>query len=95
MKSIIDILGVIKVNFLQVCEEQYCEDQVFPLATNFLDRFLCTCAISRQQLQLLGATTLLLASKIRQCHALSIDLLVAYTDNSVTGDDMRVSKNVL
>lgn len=76
---------------IQVCEEQQCEDQVFPLAANFMDRFLCICKISRQQLQLLGATCLLVASKIRQCHPLQVDLLCAYTDNSITPTELRVS----
>nr|CAD7257593.1 unnamed protein product [Timema shepardi] len=74
-----------------VCEEQRCEDQVFPLAVNFLDRFLCRCSISRRQLQLTAAVSLLLASKIRQCHALSVDLLCFYTDHSITPDEMRDS----
>nr|CAD7193983.1 unnamed protein product [Timema douglasi] len=73
----------------EVCEEQRCEDQVFPLAVNFLDRFLCRCSISRRQLQLTAAVSLLLASKIRQCHALYVDLLCFYTDHSITPDEMR------
>lgn len=76
---------------LQVCDEQRCEEQIFPLAVNFMDRFLCVCAISRQQLQLVGTVCLLLATKLRQCHALTVDLLCAYTDNSVTPDQLRVS----
>uniref|UniRef100_A0A1B0D5I3 Cyclin-like domain-containing protein n=2 Tax=Phlebotomus papatasi TaxID=29031 RepID=A0A1B0D5I3_PHLPP len=74
---------------LELCDEQHTEEQVFPLAMNFLDRFLCECDISRQQLQLLGATCLLLASKIRQCIALSVDLLCAYTDFTVTPEQIR------
>lgn len=75
----------------KVCEEQQCEDQVFPLAVNFLDRFLCACAISRKQLQLAAAVCLLLASKIRQCHALGVDLLCFYSDHSIVPDELRVS----
>ncbi|KAJ9601044.1 hypothetical protein L9F63_000779, partial [Diploptera punctata] len=80
---------VVTTWMLEVCEEQSCEDQVFPLAVNFLDRFLCSCNISRRQLQLVGAVCLLLSSKIRQCHSLSVDLLCFYTDNSVTPQEMR------
>lgn len=76
-----------------MCDEQRCEEQVFPLAINYLDRFLCQCPISRQQFQLLGAVCLLLATKIRQCYALTADLLCAYTDFSVTPEEIRVSKN--
>ncbi|XP_066999557.1 G1/S-specific cyclin-D2 [Anabrus simplex] len=80
---------VVTTWMLEVCEEQRCENQVFPLAVNFVDRFLCCCPISRRQLQLVGSVCLLLASKIRQCHALSVDLLCVYTDHSVRPEDMR------
>ncbi|KAJ8944374.1 hypothetical protein NQ318_017693 [Aromia moschata] len=76
---------------MEVCEEQMCEDQVLPLAVNLMDRFLCVCAIKRQQLQLLGATCLLIASKIRSTNLLPIDLLCAYTDYSVTHAHIVVS----
>lgn len=76
--------------FYQVCEEQQCEEQVFPLAVSYMDRFLSQRAISRQQLQLLAVTAMLLASKFRQCHPLSVDLLCAYTDNSVHPSEVRV-----
>lgn len=56
-----------------------------------MDRFLCICPISRSQFQLLGAVCLLLATKIRQCYALTADLLCAYTDYSVKSDEIRVS----
>ncbi|KAJ8935124.1 hypothetical protein NQ314_012988 [Rhamnusium bicolor] len=75
---------VVTTWMMEVCEEQMCEDQLLPLAINLMDRFLCVCAIKRQQLQLLGATCLLISSKIRTTNILPIDLLCAYTDYSVT-----------
>ncbi|CAH0560692.1 unnamed protein product [Brassicogethes aeneus] len=75
---------VVTTWMVEVCEEQMCEDQVLPLAINLLDRFLCECNIKRQQFQLLGATCLLIASKMRSTNLLPIDLLCAYTDYSVT-----------
>lgn len=75
----------------QVCDEQRCEEQVFPLAINYMDRFLCLCPIAKNQFQLLGAVCLLMATKIRQCYALTADLLCAYTEYSVTADEIRVS----
>ncbi|XP_074037530.1 G1/S-specific cyclin-D2 [Leptinotarsa decemlineata] len=75
---------VVTTWMLEVCEEQMCEDQVLPLAVNIMDRFLCVCVIKKQQLQLLGATCLLLASKMRTTNFLPIDLLCAYTDYSVS-----------
>lgn len=79
------------VSIPQVCDEQRCEEQVFPLAINYMDRFLCLCPIAKNQFQLLGAVCLLLATKIRQCYALTADLLCAYTEYSVTPDEIRVS----
>ncbi|XP_056642350.1 G1/S-specific cyclin-D2-like [Diorhabda sublineata] len=75
---------VVTTWMLEVCEEQMCEDQVLPLAINIMDRFLCICPIKKQQLQLLGATCLLIATKVRSTNMLPIDLLSAYTDYSVT-----------
>ena len=77
----------------QVTEEQNCEEQVFPLAVNLLDRFLALEApvLQRCQLQLLGCVCLLTASKLRQCRPIGVDLLVYYTDYSVTPAQIRVN----
>uniref|UniRef100_A0A6A7G2P5 G1/S-specific cyclin-D3-like n=1 Tax=Hirondellea gigas TaxID=1518452 RepID=A0A6A7G2P5_9CRUS len=74
---------------LEVCDEYQCEDQVFLVSVNLLDRFLNTTSVKRSQLQLSACACLLLASKLRQCSYLSIDLLVFCTDNCVTGDEIR------
>ncbi len=77
-------------------EEQNCEEQVFPLAVNLLDRFLAleAAVLQRCQLQLLGCVCLLTASKLRQCRPIGVDLLVYYTDYSVTPAQIRVSKQI-
>ncbi|XP_018016967.1 G1/S-specific cyclin-D2 [Hyalella azteca] len=73
---------------LEVCEEQHCEDQVFVVAVSLLDKFLSVVSIRKTQLQLLAAVCLLLSSKLRQSHFLSVDLLAYYTDNSITRDEI-------
>ena len=48
------------------------------------------CTISRNELQLLGAACLLIASKGRETVTLSSAKLVIYTDNSITADQLLV-----
>ncbi|CAG7823390.1 unnamed protein product [Allacma fusca] len=74
---------------LEVCEEQRCDEAVFPLAVAILDRFLATSTIKKEQLQLVACVCLLLASKTRQCNYFSLDLLSWYTDNSVSPQSLR------
>ncbi|XP_041354782.1 G1/S-specific cyclin-D2-like [Gigantopelta aegis] len=68
---------------LEVCEEQRCEEEVFPLAINYLDRVLCVKVIHRTSLQLLGAACMFLSSKLKETCPLSAEKLVVYTDNSI------------
>lgn len=73
---------------LEVCEDQKCQEEVFPLAMNYVDRFLSVCCIVKDQLQILASACLLLSSKLRETRPLSAEVLVFYTDNSITADDL-------
>ncbi|XP_039253498.1 G1/S-specific cyclin-D2-like [Styela clava] len=79
---------VVATWMLEVCEEQRCEDDVFPLSMNYLDRFLGMRAISRTQLQLLGASCMLIASKVKETIPLTAQKLVIYTDHSITHQEL-------
>lgn len=73
----------------EVCDERHCEYQVLPYAVSIMDRFLCFCAVEKSQLQLTASACLLLASKIRECHALSVEDLVYYSDSTFSPSTLK------
>ncbi|XP_012679005.1 G1/S-specific cyclin-D2b [Clupea harengus] len=73
---------------LEVCEEESREEEVFPLAINYLDRYLAVVQTKKGCLQLLGAVCLFLASKLKESRPLTAEKLCLYTDNSITSQEL-------
>lgn len=80
----LEMRGIVAEWMMEVCEEQKCQDSVFSLAMNCMDRFLSRTSIRKNQLQLLGTTCLLIASKLKESRPIPAETLVYYTENSVT-----------
>ncbi|CAL8242091.1 unnamed protein product [Merluccius merluccius] len=68
----------------EVCEEENANEDVFPLAINYLDRFLAIKPTRKCYLQLLGAVCIFIASKLKDSRTLSAEKLCIYTDNSIS-----------
>ena len=73
---------------LEVCEDQEAGPEVFLLAVHYLDTFLSTTSIRKDQFQLVAATCLLLASKFSSVVPVSAVQLVLYTDHSITLEEL-------
>ncbi|KAL8596517.1 hypothetical protein ACOMHN_022260 [Nucella lapillus] len=73
----------------EVCVEQKTEEEVFPLAVNYLDRFLGIQNTPRNKLQCLAAACMFLGSKLKENYHISAEQLVIYTDNSISLADLR------
>ena len=80
---------------LQVCEEQGCEEGVFSLAVNLLDRLLACTQVRKGSLQLVATACLFIASKLRESSPLDAHRLVMYTDYSITTQQLLVSQSLI
>lgn len=57
---------------------------------NYLDRFLSVEPLKKSRLQLLGATCMFLASKMKETIPLTAEKLCIYTDNSIRPEELLV-----
>ncbi|XP_043307392.1 G1/S-specific cyclin-D1 isoform X2 [Cervus elaphus] len=62
---------------------------------NYLDRFLSLEPVKKSRLQLLGATCMFVASKMKETIPLTAEKLCIYTDNSIRPDELLHMELVL
>ena len=77
---------------LEVCEELQMEAEVYFVAVNMMDRMLVKLYFKREHFQLLAAASLMIASKLKETLPIMPDKVIIYTDNSISFDDLVVSK---
>lgn len=58
------------------------------MAMNYLDRFLSLEPVKKSRLQLLGATCMFVASKMKETIPLTAEKLCIYTDNSIRPEEL-------
>lgn len=69
---------------VEVGEEYKLSPQTLHLTVNYIDRFLTVTAVNRSQLQLVGITCMLLASKYEEIYPPTIEEFVYISDNTYT-----------
>lgn len=62
---------------------------------NYLDRFLSLEPLRKSRLQLLGATCMFVASKMKEAVPLTAEKLCIYTDHSIRPDELLVNPPAL
>jgi hypothetical protein len=66
------------------------------LTTNLIDWYLCVQSISRKNLQLVGVTTILLASKYKEIWASEVNDFVHISNNAYSREEvLTMEKNML
>ena len=76
---------------LDIVQDGNNTSEVFCLAMNIMDRFLCTTKIHTTMYQLLGAVCLLIASKTREPLPIPGQTLIKNSDYSITAEEIKVS----
>lgn len=90
-----DMRNVVANWLNEVIDEFHLKKETLFLAVDFLDRFLERRALPPQSLQLIGITSLLIASKYQEIDIPSIERFVDITDRSYTQQEIIVAERIL
>ncbi len=77
----------------QITELFGCAKDVFVLAMNYVDRYLCKVKVSLRRLQLLGACAMLVASKYSGPSQMHVPSLCDCMDSVFSIQDIKVSSH--
>ena len=70
--------------------DQNCEEEIFPLSVIYFDQVVSVSSVRKTSLQLFASACMLVASKFRETNHLSSQILVMYTDRSITVNQLLV-----
>ncbi|GMI82672.1 cyclin-dependent protein kinase 3;2 [Hibiscus trionum] len=80
--------GILVDWLVEVAEEYKLVSETLYMAVSYIDRFLSSNALNRQRLQLLGVSSMLIASKYEEIHPPNVEDFCCITDNTYTKDQV-------
>ncbi|XVE55814.1 hypothetical protein DITRI_Ditri03aG0187300 [Diplodiscus trichospermus] len=80
--------GILVDWLVEVAEEYKLVSDTLYLTISYIDRFLSLNALSRQKLQLLGVSSMLIASKYEEINPPNVEAFCYITDNTCTKDEV-------
>ncbi|XP_019152566.1 PREDICTED: G2/mitotic-specific cyclin C13-1-like isoform X2 [Ipomoea nil] len=80
--------GILVDWLIEVAEEYVLLPDTLYLAVSYIDRFLSTNVLTRQKLQLLGVSSMLIASKYEEISPRNVEEFCYITDNTYTKDEV-------
>eukprot|EP00729_Bicosta_minor_P010641 gene10641-2862_t len=80
---------------VEVAEEYKLNSHTLYIAVGYIDRFLSEMSVNRGKLQLVGVTSMLLASKYEEIYPPAVDEFVYITDNTYTRDQILKMENLV
>eukprot|EP00121_Abeoforma_whisleri_P012038 Awhi_evm1s11112 len=78
---------------IEVCFQ--CRLSCIGLSVNYVDRYLSSKQVLPSQLQCVGASALLIASKIKEINPLSVSQLCSLSDNAFSSDNLKEAEQFM